>query len=334
MIRARSLTLRCVVMLLVVGLLGWTGGALARAEDKVVFTIKDSRIAESSGLTRDVPGDRYWTINDSGNPARAYAISTSGKTLGYLKYQPQPVDVEALAYFKGNLYLADIGDNTSKRQSVSIFKIYNPTPNGESSQYQSYDFTYPDGPRDAEAMLIDKTGRIYFISKEADGGVYRAPEFPSRLRSNRLTRIADAPSFVTDGQFLPNGNIAVRTYVSVQILNPKSYQVIAQAPTPAEPQGESLAVDLKGNALLVGSEGKNQPVYSMAIPTSVAKAPKAGATPGTPTPLAPTTTTTATAGSDSGSDDSSPSSNIAMTLLVAGAVAVVAGLVTFFIRRR
>lgn len=333
MIRARSLTLRGLALLLVVGLFGWTSGMLARAEDKIVFTIKDSRIAESSGLTRDVSGDRYWTISDSGNSARAYAISKGGKTLGYVEYQANTVDVEALAYFKSNLYLADIGDNTSKRQTITIYKIYNPSPDGQSSEYQAYDFTYPDGPRDAEAMLIDKTGRIYVVSKEADGGIYRAPKFPSRLRSNRLTRIADAPSFVTDGQFLPNGKIAVRTYVSVQILNPKSSKVIGQSPTPAEPQGESLTVDLKGDALLVGSEGKNQPVYSMAIPASVEKAPKAGATPGTPTPT-PSASTAGTSSSVGGSDDSPGTSNIAQTLLVAGAVALVAGLVTFFIRRR
>ena len=329
MVRTRS---RALASALALVLLGWSSGSLAHAEDKIVFTIKDSRITKSSGLTRDVPGGRYWTINDSDNSARAYAIGKAGTSLGYLGYRAKPVDVEALSYFKSNLYLADIGDNTSKRETITIYKIYNPTPNGQTTEYQAYDFTYPDGPRDAEALLINSAGRMFIVSKEADGGIYEAPKYPSRLRSNRLKRIHDAPSFVTDGQFLPDGDIALRTYVSVQILDPKTYKVIAQAPTPAQRQGESLTVNLAGNALLVGSEGKNQPVYSMAIPTTVQKAPAAAATPGTPkaTPIA--------AGSpkstDNGTDGTTSDHSTLYTLLVAGALAVVAGLVTFGVRSR
>ncbi len=334
MSHARSLARRGSALLAATVLIGLSSGAPARADDTVAFTISDSRVTESSGLTRDVPGNRYWTVNDSGNSARAYAVGTKGRVLGFAGYQADTVDVEAVAYVGGYLYLADIGDNTMKRKTVTVYRIYNPSPDGTDYEYQAYDFTYPDGPRDAEAVLVDKNGRISIISKEADGGIYRAPAESSRLRTNRLTRIADAPSFVTDATYLTNGDIAVRTYVSVQILDPDSYKVIAQAPTPAEPQGESLSLNLAGTALLVGSEGKKQPVYQLAVPTSVQQAPSAGATPGTPSPSASRSSTGESTSAAEVADDTTSGSTLLVTLLVAAAVAVVAGLVTFFIRRR
>ena len=333
MTRARPALRRALVGALVAWLVATNSGALAHAEDKQVFTLDDSAITESSGLARDVPGQRYWTVNDSGDSGRAFAISKTGKVEGWVGFRAKPVDVEAVAYYGSRLYVADIGDNASKRATVVVYVLYNPQPNKKMAEYQAYDFTYPDGPRDAETLLISKTGRLYIVSKEADGGIYRAPEFPSRLRSNRLERIGDAPSYVTDGQYLPDGNrIALRTYVSVQMLDAKTRKVVAQAATPAQPQGESLTVDLAGTSLLVGSEGKNSAVYSMPIPQSGGTAPSAGPTPGTPA-ASPSTAAASSTPTDDG-DDSGGGMGAALPLLVAGAVAVVAGLVVFAVRRR
>ncbi len=145
------------------------------------------------------------------------------------------------------LLLADIGDNRARRDFITVYAIDDPEPNDDTRTYRAYDFAYPDGAHDAEAMLVNGRGRFYFVTKEARAGIYRAPANPSRQGVNRLTRVGEAPAFVTDGTFLPDGDqIALRTYVSVEMLDADSYKVVAQAPIPLQPQGESITMDLDG----------------------------------------------------------------------------------------
>ena len=114
--------------------------------------------------------------------------------------------------------------------------------------YKAYDFSYPDGPHDAETLLVDGDGRLFIVTKGAEGGIYAAPSSPSRQGVNELERVGDAPAFVTDGTVLPDGRFALRTYVSVEIVDPDSYEVVARAATPAQKQGESITTTFDGKA--------------------------------------------------------------------------------------
>ena len=89
-------------LLLAVGLT--LAGTLPAAAAEVAFTIRDERIAESSGLARDLGAGIYWTINDSGDGGVAYAINPKGKVTGTLNYRAQPFDVEAVAVHENRLY--------------------------------------------------------------------------------------------------------------------------------------------------------------------------------------------------------------------------------------
>lgn len=303
----------------------------ALAEDKVAFVIEDSRVAESSGLTRDTRSDIYWTVNDSGDKGAVYGIAPDGSVRGVLNFRTTPVDVEAVAMFDDRLYVADIGDNGSKRRFVSVYFFNNPRPNNQTVTYRSYDFSYPDGPHDAETLLVDGDGRLYIVTKGIKGGIYAAPEAPARLGTNTLERIADAPPFVTDGVFLPGGDrIALRTYVSVEVLDSSSYQVVARAATPPQPQGESIAVSLDGRSLLVGSEGKRSQVFQLPVPTKVGKAPSAGSSP-PPTASPSPSRSASTTGDDTADEgDSGPGPSRSGTLLalaLSALVALIAGVV-------
>src|SRR6476646_1827310 len=79
------------------------------------FTIKDSRITESSGLAASHlhPGI-YWTHNDSDDGPYLYAVdSATGKTFARVTMRGiHPRDVEAVSIGPdGDLYVGDIGDN-------------------------------------------------------------------------------------------------------------------------------------------------------------------------------------------------------------------------------
>lgn len=264
----------------------WLGVLPAQAEE-VAFTISDERITESSGLAADPDRGGYWTVNDSGDRGIAYALDENGDTTGTLEWQAEPIDVEALALADNTLYVGDIGDNEGSREFVTVFFFTDPSPDGQR-QYGAYDFRFPDGARDAEALLADASGRLFIVSKEEGGGIYAAPQEPSRQGVNELTRVGDAPPYVTDGVFLPDGRMALRTYVSVEVVDPSDgYASAARAALPGQPQGESIALELGGDGLLVGSEGKESDVLRVPVPDSVGDAPEPPASPApeeTPTP--------------------------------------------------
>ena len=243
------------------------------------FTIADPDIIESSGLATDADAERYWTVNDSGDAGIAYALDDQGETQGTLEFRVEPVDVEAVAFHQGRLYVADIGDNRARRDNVTVYFFDDAAPATEPVVYKAYDFSYPDGPHDAETLLVDGDGRLFIVTKGTQGGIYAAPSSPSRQGVNELERVGDAPAFVTDGTVLPDGRFALRTYVSVEIVDPDSYEVVARAATPAQKQGESITTTFDGKALLIGSEGKRSKVLRIDIPTGLDAAPTSSASP-------------------------------------------------------
>ncbi len=308
---------------------------VARAADTVAFTIGDARITESSGLARDETLQAYWTANDSGDEGRVFALDGTGKTLGTANFRAKVVDVEALAMSDRRLYVADIGDNAKKRSSITVYFFDNLTPGNGTATYRALDFTYPDGAHDAETLLVNPEGRLFVVTKEATGGVYEAPADPSRTELTTLQKVGDAPAYVTDGVFLPDGRIALRTYVSVEILDPASYDVVARSAAPLQPQGESIAVNLVGGGLLLGSEGKSSKVYTVPVPDTLGTvAPTPGATPPTASPSVSPPVATEPDTDPGATDDSSLPDGTLGAVGLAALVAVVAGVVVGLARSR
>ena len=251
---------------------------VAASEDTVAFTIKDARITESSGLAADPGSNLYWTVNDSGDRGVAYGIGLDGTVQGTLNFRAQPEDVEAVAVYEDRLYVADIGDNNRDRDSVRVYFFTNPRANGLTVTYQAYDFSYPDGQHNAETLLVDESGRLFIVTKGQEAAIYEAPAKPTREGVNELEKVGSAPSNVTDGTFLPGGDrIALLTYNSVEVLDASSYEVMASAPIPDQPQAESLTISLDQKSLLVGSEGKKSKVYAIPIPSDATPTPTPGA---------------------------------------------------------
>ena len=304
--------------------------AVAGAADTVAFTLRDPRITESSGLARDEAGGLYWTVNDSGATGVLFGVGPDGRVRGTLNYRAQPRDVEAVALRGDRLYAADIGDNGSVRDMVSVYYFTNPRANGLTVTYNSFDFRYADGPHDAETLLVDDDGRLYVVTKGSRGGIYAAPRSPSRTAVNVLERVGDAPALVTDGVFLPGGTqIALLTYGSVVVLDATTYEQVSSQSLPALRQSESIAVNLAGDALLVGSEGRNSKVYALPLPAGTTAAAPSGS-------AAPTSTADPGGGEEAEEDAAPPDARGRGTYLavgLAGLAALVAGVVVAAVRR-
>jgi hypothetical protein len=297
---------------------------VAGAEDTVAFRIKDARITESSGLAVDRAGNVYWTINDSGDRGVAYGVGLDGKVQGTLNFRAQPIDVEAIAVHDDRLYVADIGDNKAQRSSVRVFFFSNPRANGLTVSYHAYDFRYPDGPHNAETLLVNDSGRLFIVTKDdKEGAVYAAPRKPERQGVNDLKKVGSAPSEVTDGTFLPDGErIALLTYTSIDVVDASSYKVVASADIPRQPQAESLTMSMDQQSLLVGSEGKKSRVYSVAVPSEATPTPTPSEDPGGETDVP-----------EDQADSIQNQKGTLLTLGLAGFVALVAGGVVALARK-
>ncbi len=121
----------------------------------------------------------FVTTNDSGDSARVFTVDDDGETVGVTAWSATtPDDVEALAPAgDGEVWVGDIGDNPGERASISVSRV--PVgPGDRDVEVPTYTLVYPDGPRDAEALLAHPvTGRLYVVSKVVFGGaVYEAPE--------------------------------------------------------------------------------------------------------------------------------------------------------------
>lgn len=235
--------------------------------------LKDSRIRRSSGLVRSTraPGVLF-THNDRGSKASVYAVGPSGHTLARLTLAGvEAVDWEDMATGpRHRIYVGDIGDDSSTRTTVSVYRFREPTSLTTGRvRARRLSFSYADGAHDAQALLVrPTTGRIYVVTKDDQGaGIYRAPRTLS-TGTNVLTRVADAPAGVTGGAFAPDGSFFVLSTRTDALLFRGLHATPTQVSLPERKRGESIEINAAQTRLLAGSEGRRSPVYSVKLPKS------------------------------------------------------------------
>lgn len=290
--------------------------AVVYGDPVVAFTFADPRIAESSGLVSSSISDGVvFTHNDSGDEARFFAVDARGRTLTtYVLPGVQARDWEDLArgpdeQGRSSLWLGDIGDNNARRDNgILVHRVREPVPGTRqrvvTEPPTSFRLRYPDGPGDAEALVVHPTtGRLYVLSKPLAGSsqVYAAPERLDPDGPNRLERVGEvtpratgteggpgigglAQLLVTAADISPDGaRLAVRTYTDVYEFDLPGGDLVAGlqtepvvSPLPSTRQGEGLAYSRDGRSLLTSTEGRASPVYRL----RAVAAPSDRATPG------------------------------------------------------
>jgi hypothetical protein len=244
---------------------------------QVLFRVTDPRITESSGLVAGVASDRLFTHNDSGDGARFFALGPDGRTVAtYVLKGVQARDWEDIERGpRRTLWLADIGDNRATRdRGVLVHEV--PEPIGASATLTpvSYRLRYEDGPHDAEALLISTTtGRLVIVTKSLAGGeVYEAPAHLAAGVPNVLRHVGSVPvPEVTGGDVSPDGSrVVLRNYTAAYEWPVPRGDVAAalrgtpeRIPLPLQQQGEGISYRRDSDALLVSSEGADQPVYEL-----------------------------------------------------------------------
>ena len=155
--------------------------AVAKHRVSWLGDIENRDLNESSGLTASIlHEDVLWSINDSGGEAELFALSLTGRHIATISINSdKPFDWESLDAFelegRAFIAIADVGDNFGWRSSVEILVVPEPVAlkGGQVDVARRMEFTYPDGPRDSEAIAVDAANnRILVLSKR---------EYPQKL---------------------------------------------------------------------------------------------------------------------------------------------------------
>ncbi len=225
-----------------------------------------------------------WLHNDSGDDPRLFAAGLDGAHLGeVLLAGAENRDWEDMAVGPGPeqgssyLYIGEIGDNRAQYEQIRVYRIAEPSLGQLSaseawsvSDVEVFNFTYPAGPRDAEALLVDPvTGDLYVISKREDRvGLYHAPAPHEDGSLRELTFLADLPlTQVTAADISRDGRgVLIKTYENVYYWEIREGESLAQSlsrghdgelPYVGEPQGEAIGWDAGGSGYYTVSEERD-----------------------------------------------------------------------------
>ncbi len=270
------------------------------------FVERDIKESSAAVQSYQFPGV-FWTLNDSGNNERVFAFDSSGADLGSIKVSGvRNRDWESLAVGpceNGHcLYIGETGDNLGRHDAVTIWRIAEPAPPGAGQKQDAtgavpLHFTYPDGPRDVEAMWVDADTVVWLATKRpslnARGKprpalLYRVspsqwntqdtaraelvdslPNVPTR---DLGTQITDASLSNPFGDSTRVSQLAVRTYEYLYVFRvpqrsgrPDSLLGVCDLRPLNEKQGEGITWLPDGRVMLT-SEKRYAPLRAMRCP--------------------------------------------------------------------
>jgi hypothetical protein len=247
------------------------------------MVLDNNALTESSGLAfSNVDSNCIWTHNDSGGKARLFAFNQNGKYCGRVDLKGVKADDwEDVASYDDDgarLLVADVGDNSANRKSVSLYIFDEPDPRKKSDvrSFQHLVVRYRAGAQNCEAVAVDvKNRRILLLGKSALAGNMYQVSLPDRFASsggNDVTQIEatavpirKTPIPMATGMDLcpKSGDLWISSYFHAFCYpdnKGKTLQARLQsAPNvvalPSLKQVEAIAIDDK-NRVWVTSEGK------------------------------------------------------------------------------
>ena len=234
-----------------------------------------SPVNEASGIADSKINPGYlWVEEDSGNPPQLYLLDHTATTVKkiYIKGASN-IDWEDIALADGPdaakkyLYIAEIGDNDAVHAISAFYRFEEPAAATDTVRgFDLIRFVYEDGPRDAEAFLVDNGSKdIYIITKrEAKSRLYRINYPYSTATVNTAVFIQSLPySGVVSASASSDGkSIIVKTYPALYYYARAAGETIAQSLQKdfttlgyqLEPQGEAVGFALDNSGFYTLSE--------------------------------------------------------------------------------
>lgn len=213
-------------------------GTLAPVGRIAFHRIEESSAMEKSGGFTDT----YWTLNDSGGGPWLFAIRASGEIIkpdraqkykGIRVNNATNIDWEDLTLDdRGNLYIADCGNNDSLRRNLAVYVLPEPDPlqTKQATALRKIPFSYPDQRAfppskqdfDSEALFWAR-GHLYLLTKHRSDTLSKLYRFDTLdpARNNPLTLVDsfDAGGMVTAADGSDDGSLlAILTYHDIWLI--------------------------------------------------------------------------------------------------------------------
>ena len=157
-------------------LIGCQSANNSENEERTVKTLEKYNLPdileETSGLA--ILNDTLWTLNDSGNEAALYAISTKGALLDKRDTTKTNIDWEDMTIVNGNMLVADMGNNFGTRKNLHLLEI--DLSNGGATTLDSIPFHYPEQDNfdfqqathfDAEGIVVVENKIVVFTKNRS-----------------------------------------------------------------------------------------------------------------------------------------------------------------------
>ena len=264
--------------------------------------LQDKAMDEISGIAASaIHSGIYYVHNDSGDTSRFFAITPDGKIKSVIYYKGDPkerlgaVDCEDIAVGPGPVkgksyvYMGDIGDNGGIRKYITVYRMQEqPSWIGKDSIINAnavpVHFRYPDGPKDAETLMIDPIEKlIYIVSKRADSVTvytstlnFKANDTLMLTKRCKLFFNGFRPfKWITAGDISRDGQqVLLKDYVKVYYWqrenNEPIWKTMQKKPRELfyqqEKQGEAIGFTPDGKGYYTTSEGIFAPIYYYKIP--------------------------------------------------------------------
>lgn len=244
-----------------------------------------SLAAETSGLVCD--GDTLWTINDSGNSPTVYQLKPDSGWLQSYATSATNQDWEALTVHQNQLVIGDIGNNSGKRDSVTLYLLDWPLRQGVINPATAIELALPaqqadllapyQHNRDAEALVSGPDG-LLMLSKNwlaDESTVYQIDMRNQQL--NKLATISGLPGIVTDAAWAGEAEVYVLTgYRNLRIdglmfaltgdyqpflaLVDREFNLLKTLPLATQGQVEGVCIDQQQQIWLSQEQSKAHPL--------------------------------------------------------------------------
>ncbi len=236
--------------------------------------------------------------NDSGDKSRFFAIDSNARLITTISFtgaenNGNVRDCEDIAVGKGAkgeqryVYLGDIGNNFGLRPFVCVYKIAEADIQTDKSETTVTTvpvfLQYPDGPRDAETLMIDNIDRLLYIVSKREDSVH---VYTGKLHWNKNDTVtlekrstiffpgSRPQKWIVSGDISWDGTKVIikslsKVYYWERAAGEPVWKTLSRPPRELpykkEPQGEAVCFDEKGTGYYTVSEGNHQPVYHYTI---------------------------------------------------------------------
>ncbi|MSR04229.1 MAG: hypothetical protein EXS04_01345 [Phycisphaerales bacterium] len=208
---------------------------------------------------------------------RMGAVKTIQRITKTMQMIAPVTEASGLAWSRSQADLFWTHNDSAVRTSIVVYRVAEPSvaglPAGATLGAVAphvVHLTYPDGARDAEALVVDRTtGDLYVITKrEARSRVYRVTAAQVAAGIGVMQMVGEMPyGGVVGADACAGGTtIVVKTYFAVRVHQSPLGLAAAllgegsMRPYVREPQGEAIAVDAACESYMTLSEGLNQPL--------------------------------------------------------------------------